>query len=30
MTVSTESVMDERGSSFDEFLKAGEALLKGR
>jgi hypothetical protein len=29
MTVSTESVMDERGSSFDEFLKAGEALLKG-
>lgn len=26
---SSASVMDERGSSFDEFVKAGEALLKG-
>lgn len=29
LVTSTESVMDERGSSFNEFVKAGEALLKG-
>jgi len=29
LVTSTESVMDERGSSFDEFVKAGESLLKG-
>jgi len=29
LVTSTESVMDAPGSSFDEFVKAGEALLKG-
>lgn len=28
-TVSTESVLDKRGSNFDEFKKFGESLLKG-
>ena len=29
VTVSTESVLDKKGSSFEEFKKFGESLLKG-